>query len=88
MTAVNSAASKATTQTPASQSQKSRQILSKDMKTFLNLLTTQLKNQDPTSPMDTNKFTQQLTQLVPLHGSAVWARSRRWQDGGTTTDGR
>ena len=63
MTAVNSAASKAKTQTPASQSQKSRQILSKDMKTFLNLLTTQLKNQDPTSPMDTNKFTQQLTQF-------------------------
>ena len=28
--------------------------------TFLTLLTTQLKNQDPTSPMDSNTFTQQL----------------------------
>ena len=33
------------------------------MTTFLNLLTTQLKHQDPTKPMDTNKFTQQLTQF-------------------------
>jgi len=28
--------------------------------TFLSLLTTQLKNQDPLSPLDTNQFTQQL----------------------------
>lgn len=34
--------------------------LSGNFSTFLNLLTTQLKNQDPTSPMDTNQFTQQL----------------------------
>jgi flagellar basal-body rod modification protein FlgD len=32
--------------------------------TFLTLLTAQLKNQDPTSPMDTNNFTQQLTQMT------------------------
>jgi flagellar basal-body rod modification protein FlgD len=32
--------------------------------TFLSLLTTQLKNQDPLSPMDTNQFTQQLTQMT------------------------
>ena len=63
MTAVNSAAAGQKAQQAASQSQKSKQILSKDMTTFLNLLTTQLKNQDPTSPMDTNKFTQQLTQF-------------------------
>ncbi|HEX3919056.1 MAG TPA: flagellar hook capping FlgD N-terminal domain-containing protein [Caulobacteraceae bacterium] len=31
---------------------------------FLSLLTTQLKNQDPTSPMDTNAFTQQITQMT------------------------
>ncbi len=30
---------------------------------FLNLLTTQLQNQDPTAPMDSEKFTQQLTQF-------------------------
>ena len=32
--------------------------------TFLTLLTTQLKNQDPTAPLDTNQFTQQLVQMT------------------------
>ena len=32
--------------------------------TFLTLLTTQLKNQDPTSPMDTAQFTSQLTAMT------------------------
>ncbi|MGB6351917.1 MAG: flagellar hook capping FlgD N-terminal domain-containing protein [Pseudolabrys sp.] len=31
--------------------------------TFLQLLTTQLKNQDPLSPLDTNQFTQQLVEF-------------------------
>jgi flagellar basal-body rod modification protein FlgD len=34
--------------------------LSGNFSTFLTLLTTQLKNQDPSSPMDANQFTQQL----------------------------
>jgi flagellar basal-body rod modification protein FlgD len=34
--------------------------LSGNFSTFLTLLTSQLKNQDPTSPMDANQFTQQL----------------------------
>ena len=34
--------------------------LSNNFSTFLTLLTTQLKNQDPTAPMDSNAFTQQL----------------------------
>jgi flagellar basal-body rod modification protein FlgD len=34
--------------------------LSGNFSTFLTLLTAQLKNQDPTSPMDSNAFTQQL----------------------------
>ena len=33
---------------------------------FLMLLTTQLKNQDPLSPMDTNQFTQQLVQFAQV----------------------
>ncbi len=36
--------------------------LSGNFQTFLTLLTTQLKNQDPTSPMDSNEFTQQLVE--------------------------
>ena len=37
--------------------------LSGNFDTFLTLLTTQLKNQDPTAPMDSNQFTQQLVQF-------------------------
>ena len=32
--------------------------------TFLNILTTQLKNQNPLDPLDTNQFTQQLVQFT------------------------
>jgi flagellar basal-body rod modification protein FlgD len=34
--------------------------------TFLQLLTTQLQNQDPLSPLDTNQFTQQLVQFAQV----------------------
>lgn len=36
--------------------------LSSDINFFLKMLTTQLKNQDPTQPLDTNQFTQQIAQ--------------------------
>ena len=39
-----------------------RSKLSANFDTFLKLLTEQLKNQDPTDPMDTGEFTQQLVQ--------------------------
>lgn len=35
-----------------------------NFETFLTLLTTQLKNQDPLSPMDSNEFTAQLTDMA------------------------
>lgn len=38
----------------------SSKSLASNFQTFLTLLTTQLQNQDPTSPMDSNQFTQQL----------------------------
>ena len=47
-----------TTDTPAAPT--AMKQLSSNFSTFLTLLTTQLKNQDPTSPMDSNAFTQQL----------------------------
>lgn len=40
-----------------------QQLLADDFDTFLQLLTTQLRNQDPLEPMDTNQFTQQLVQF-------------------------
>jgi len=38
--------------------------LASSMDTFLTLLTAQLKNQDPLSPMETDQFTQQLVQMT------------------------
>jgi flagellar basal-body rod modification protein FlgD len=55
MTTVTSATSTSTAATSTAQ-----QRLSGNFQTFLTLLTTQLKNQDPMSPMDSNQFTQQL----------------------------
>ena len=46
--------------TTSSATQSATQQLSGNFQTFLTLLTTQLKNQDPMSPMDSNQFTQQL----------------------------
>ncbi len=37
-----------------------------DFNTFLTMLTTQLQNQDPTSPLDTNQMTQQLVQFASV----------------------
>ena len=52
-----------TTTTATSSSSTAAKQLSSNFDTFLSLLTTQLKNQDPTSPMDSNQFTQQLVQF-------------------------
>jgi flagellar basal-body rod modification protein FlgD len=38
--------------------------LASNFQTFLSLLTTQLKDQDPTSPVDPNQFTQQIVQMT------------------------
>jgi flagellar basal-body rod modification protein FlgD len=38
--------------------------LGSNFNTFLTMLTTQLKNQDPTAPLDTNQFTQQLISMT------------------------
>src|SRR6202011_4246698 len=40
--------------------------LAGNFQTFLTLLTTQLKNQNPLSPLDTNQFTQQLVQFASV----------------------
>ena len=40
--------------------------LAKDLDSFLLLLTSQLKNQDPLSPMDSTEFTNQLTQFAQV----------------------
>jgi len=41
----------------------SQQSITQNYTTFLQMLTTQLQNQDPTSPVDTNQFTQELVEF-------------------------
>ena len=53
----------ASSQSPAS-STDSLASLGNNFNTFLTMLTTQLKNQDPMSPLDTNQFTQQLISMT------------------------
>lgn len=60
---VDSIASAASGGSGASKSQQSEKKLNEDMDYFMNLLVTQLKNQDPLDPMDPNEFTNQLVQF-------------------------
>lgn len=52
-----------TVTTPQAESTADRVSLSNDFDDFLLLLTTQLQNQDPLSPMDSTEFTNQLVQF-------------------------
>lgn len=56
------AATGSTTQPTASQEARSK--LTGDLQSFLTLLTTQLKHQDPLEPMDSTEFTAQLAQFA------------------------
>ena len=58
------AAASSTTSTSASTIASGQSTLNTSYDTFLKLLTTQLQHQDPTSPLDTNAFTQQLVQMT------------------------
>ena len=57
----NNAASSATSTTGVD-----KNTLAGNFQTFLTLLTTQLKNQNPLDPLDTNQFTQQLVQFAQV----------------------
>ena len=68
MTTITSSIPSTSTTTPAgsvASAVNSTEIAS-NFTTFLQLLTTQLKNQDPLSPMDTNQFTQQLVEFASV----------------------
>ena len=51
------------TSTTPSSTAGQQQLVGNNFNQFLQLLTTQLQNQDPLSPLDTNQFTQQLVQF-------------------------
>ncbi|HLL26926.1 MAG TPA: flagellar hook capping FlgD N-terminal domain-containing protein [Xanthobacteraceae bacterium] len=58
----------AASQTPSTNSSSTsligQQEIASNFQEFLQLLTTQLQNQDPLSPLDTNQFTQQLVEFA------------------------
>lgn len=54
------------TNTSSSSASSSAGTIASNYQTFLNLLTTQLKNQSPLDPLDTNQFTQQLVQFASV----------------------
>jgi flagellar basal-body rod modification protein FlgD len=58
------AVTSATSTQTATAAQTSRASIANNFDTFLLLLTTQLKNQNPLDPLDTNQFTQQLVQFA------------------------
>ena len=53
----------------AARTSQSTVTLAEDFSQFLQLLTTQLQNQDPLSPMDSNQFTEQLVQFSQVEQS-------------------
>lgn len=63
---VNSATNTALNSTTGATVSGDEQMIAGNFQMFLQLLTTQLKNQDPTSPLDTNQFTQQLVQFASV----------------------
>jgi flagellar basal-body rod modification protein FlgD len=71
--ATNATSSAGTSSTSGTTSTASNPLvsLSDNFNNFLSLLTTQLKNQDPTSPMDTNQFTQELVQFTGVQQSVA-----------------
>ncbi|MBV9556878.1 MAG: flagellar biosynthesis protein FlgD [Pseudolabrys sp.] len=67
MAGISAAAGLANTATTSSQTVKAatdNTEIASNFTTFLQLLTTQLKNQNPLDPLDTNQFTQQLVQFA------------------------
>ncbi len=63
-TTVVSAAASSTDKTTTTTGSTTSTGLADNFQTFLTLLTTQLQNQNPLDPLDTNQFTQQLVQFA------------------------
>jgi flagellar basal-body rod modification protein FlgD len=64
--AASSTSSSSTSSTSTSTSNDALSSLTDNFNDFLNLLMTQLQNQDPTSPMDTNQFTSELVEFASV----------------------
>lgn len=66
MVAVSAITSALADTSSASTTSSSNSTLAGNFQTFLTLLTTQLQNQNPLDPLDTNQFTQQLVQFAQV----------------------
>lgn len=68
MSLINSATATTSTGTSSTTSSTTStdQMVASNFTTFLQLLTTQLQNQNPLDPLDTNQFTQQLVQFAQV----------------------
>lgn len=67
MSLINAATATATANSTGTSSTGSTdQMVASNFTTFLQLLTTQLQNQNPLDPLDTNQFTQQLVQFAQV----------------------
>src|SRR6201985_3129768 len=64
ITAATTTATSATTSSSSSTTGVDQSTIAGNFQTFLTLLTTQLQNQNPLDPLDTNQFTQQLVQFA------------------------
>ncbi|MCC6720137.1 MAG: flagellar hook assembly protein FlgD [Acetobacteraceae bacterium] len=73
--AAPNATTAATTTAATASSGSALTALSGNYETFLSLLMTQLKNQDPTNPLDTNEFTSQLVQFASVEQQIATNRS-------------
>ena len=63
---IQAATTAATSNSSSVASAVKNETLTSNFQTFLTLLTTQLKNQNPLDPLDTNQFTQQLVQFAQV----------------------
>src|SRR6185295_11631129 len=62
--ATNTGSSSSSTSTGSSTTSTANATIAGNFQTFLTLLTTQLQNQNPLDPLDTNQFTAQLVQFA------------------------
>jgi len=66
MSIIDAATANAAQASTASKASSTDQMVASNFTTFLQLLTTQLQNQNPLDPLDTNQFTQQLVQFAQV----------------------
>jgi flagellar basal-body rod modification protein FlgD len=64
MSVIPTSTAATSTNTAAKAATSSDEMIASNFTTFLQLLTTQLQNQNPLDPLDTNQFTQQLVQFA------------------------